>query len=188
LIIPLDASAHQDYAASDPGRAPENFKEVNLMHRICIVVALVCFAAATAGAQTKVSWTLQCGKPDPHHVIPVGDSPDHSLGLLQVKCTYTKPLEIEGAKSADDVITITNEVSGDAVRARGCHVVTMDSGDKVFISHQGAGTSGDGASAGQKGTWGFTGGSGKLKGIKGKGTYTCSPSGCDVEGEYQLAK
>jgi len=43
-----------------------------------------------------------------------------------------------------------------------------------------------------KGTWGFTGGSGKLKGIKGKGTFTCSPSGdgvaCEVEGEYQLAK
>jgi len=43
-----------------------------------------------------------------------------------------------------------------------------------------------------KGTWGFTGGSGKLKGIKGKGTYTCAPSGdgssCNVEGEYQLAK
>jgi len=43
-----------------------------------------------------------------------------------------------------------------------------------------------------KGTWGFTGGSGKLKGIKGKGPYTCAPSGdgssCNVEGEYQLAK
>jgi len=44
----------------------------------------------------------------------------------------------------------------------------------------------------ERGTWGFTGGSGKLKGIKGKGTYTCAPSGdgssCNVEGEYQLAK
>jgi hypothetical protein len=44
----------------------------------------------------------------------------------------------------------------------------------------------------EKGTWGFTGGSGKLKGIKGKGTFTCAPSGdgvaCEVEGEYQLAK
>lgn len=43
-----------------------------------------------------------------------------------------------------------------------------------------------------KGTWGFTGGTGKLKGIKGKGTYTCKPSGdentCEVEGEYELSK
>jgi hypothetical protein len=36
------------------------------------------------------------------------------------------------------------------------------------------------------------GGTGKLKGIKGKGTYNCGASGdgvsCDIEGEYQLAK
>jgi hypothetical protein len=44
----------------------------------------------------------------------------------------------------------------------------------------------------QKGTWSFTGGTGKLKGIKGKGTYTCTPSGdgvsCEIEGDYQLGK
>jgi hypothetical protein len=60
----------------------------------------------------------------------------------------------------------------------------MDSGDKVFACHQGEGT----YAYGNEGTWSFTGGSGKLKGIKGKGTYTCSPSGWDIEGEYQLAK
>ena len=41
-----------------------------------------------------------------------------------------------------------------------------------------------------EGTWTFAGGTGKLKGIKGKGTYKCKPSGdnvdCDVEGEYRL--
>jgi hypothetical protein len=153
------------------------------MGRILIAIAVVCFAAATAAAQTKVSGTLQCGQPDPQHEIPVGDLSDHSLGVLQVKCTYAKPIEIEGAKSAADVITITNEVTGDTVRARGCSVVTMDSGDKVFISHQG-----EGDGQGQSGTWSFTGGTGKLKGIKGKGTYSCSSSGCDIVGEYQLAK
>lgn len=44
-----------------------------------------------------------------------------------------------------------------------------------------------------KGNWSISGGSGKKKGIKGKGTFTCTPSGddnlsCDVEGEYRLAK
>jgi hypothetical protein len=153
------------------------------MHRIFIAATVVCFVAATAAAQTKVSGTLQCGQPDPQHVIPVGDLPGHSLALLQVKCTYTKPMEIEGAKSMSTVITITNEVSGDAVRARGCQVVTMDSGDKAFFSHEGTGTP-----EGQDGTWTFSGGTGKLKGIKGKGTYSCSSSGCDIAGEYQLAK
>src|SRR5713101_4773767 len=162
------------------------------MHRMFIAIAVVCFAVAAAAAQTKVSGTAQCGKPDPQHLIPVGDLPDHSLVLEQAKCTYTKPMEIEGAKSTEGVSTATNDVSGDNFRARGFHVATMDSGDKFFVWFLGAGTSKDGALQSQKGTWGFTGGSGKLKGIKGKGTFTCAPSGdgiaCDVEGEYQLAK
>lgn len=153
------------------------------MRRIFIAIALVCFVAATATAQTKFSATLQCGQPDTQHEIPVGDLPDHSLAVLQLKCTYSKPMEIAGAKSVSTVITITNEVNGDTVRARGCQVTSMDSGDKVFISHEGTG-----GSDGQDGTWTFTGGTGKLKGIKGKGTYSCSSAGCDIAGEYQLAK
>jgi hypothetical protein len=154
------------------------------MYRILLAIALVCFVATTATAQIKFFGTAQCGQPDPQHVIPVGDLPDHSLAVLQVKCTYTKPLEIEGAKSVATVITITNEVSGGTVRARGCQVVTMDSGDKIFSWHQGEGRYGES----EEGTWSFTGGTGKLKGIKGKGTYSCSSSGCDIAGEYQLAK
>jgi hypothetical protein len=153
------------------------------MCRIFIAIALVCFVVATTAAQTKVSATAQCGQPDTQHVIPVGDLPDHSLGLLQVKCTYTKPMEIEGAKSVSTVITIMNEVSGESFRAHGCQVVTMDSGDKVFLSHEGTGTP-----ESQDGTWSMSGGTGKLKGLKGKGTYSCSSSGCDIAGEYQLAK
>jgi hypothetical protein len=153
------------------------------MRRIFIPIALVCFAAATAPAQTKVSATINCGQPDPQYGIPVGDLPDHSIGLLQVKCTFPKPLEIEGAKSVAEVLTVANEVSGGTVRGHGCGVVTMDSGDKAFIRHEGEGSSGD-----NQGTWTFTGGTGKLKGIKGKGTYSCSSSSCDIAGEYQLAK
>jgi len=153
------------------------------MRRILFAIALACFGAATAAAQTKVSGTLQCGQPEQEHEIPVGDLPDHSLALQQLKCSYTKAMEIAGAKSVSTVVTITNEVTGDTIRARGCQVVTMDSGDKVFISHEGTGTP-----DGQDGTWSFTGGTGKLKGIKGKGTYSCSSSGCDIAGEYQLAK
>ena len=153
------------------------------MRRTLIAIALVCFVAATAAAQTKFSATAQCGQPDSQHELPVGDGPDHSLSLEQVKCSYSKPMEIAGAKSVSTLITISNEVSRDIIRGRGCQVATMDSGDKVFISHEGTGTP-----EGQDGTWSITGGTGKLKGIKGKGTYSCSSSGCDIAGEYQLAK
>jgi hypothetical protein len=81
---------------------------------------------------------------------------------------------------------------GRSMRAHGVHVTTMESGDKLFVAYQGTGTTKDGVLQNGKGTWSYTGGSGKLKGIKGKGTYTCAVSGdgttCEIEGEYQLAK
>lgn len=157
-----------------------------------MVAAAMWLCAATASAQTKVSGTAQCGKPDTVQMAPVGDRPDHSLGVEQFKCTYTKPMEIGGDKSKDGVSTETADVSGDTSKARGFHVATMESCDKFFVWYQGTGTSKDGKVVEVKGNWGFTGGSGKLKGIKGKGTYTCAPAGdgiaCEVEGEYQLAK
>ena len=162
------------------------------MRQFFIVAVAVCLCSATAAAQTKVTGTAQCGKPDPQHMVPVGDRPEHSLGVEQFKCTWTKPMEIGVDKSKDGVSTETTDVSGNTSRARGFHVATMESGDKFFVWYQGTGTSKDGALVELKGNWGFTGGSGKLKGIKGKGTYTCTPSGdlisCEVEGEYELAK
>lgn len=157
------------------------------MRRIFIAAAAVCLCAATAGAQNKISGTAQCGKPDPQQMVPVGDRPDHNLGVAQSKCTWTKPLEIGGDKSKDGVSTATLDASGDTERTRGFHVATMESGDKFFAWYQGSGTAKE-----VKGNWGFTGGSGKLKGIKGKGTYTCTASSdgnvCEIEGEYELAK
>lgn len=162
------------------------------MRQLFMLCAAVLLCAAAASAQNKVSGTTQCGKADPQQVLPVGDRPGHMLEIAQIKCTYTKPMEIGGDKSKDGVSTETSEISGNTSRPRGFHVATMESGDKFFVSYTGAATNKDGAFVELKGTWAFTGGTGKLKGIKGKGTVTCTPLGdglsCDVEGEYQLAK
>ena len=68
----------------------------------------------------------------------------------------------------------------------------MESGDKAFFWYQGSSKTKDGAPLEAKGSCGLTGGSGKLKPIKGKGRYNCTPSGdgysCEVEGEYQVPK
>jgi hypothetical protein len=162
------------------------------MNRVLITLVLVCFAAAAASAQTKQSGTALCAKPDPIHVIPVGDRPEHSLSVAQLKCAWTKPLEMAGAKSKDGVNTETSEFTGDTSRTHGFHIGTMDSGDKYFVRYHGTGTSKDGALLSSKGSWEYTGGTGKLKGLTGKGTYSCTPSGdavtCEIEGEYQLPK
>jgi hypothetical protein len=166
------------------------------MKKVFITAALVCIAAflvtTAASAQTKQSGTAQCAKPDQIHMIPVGDTPDHSLSVAQLKCTWTKPLEMGGGKSKDGVNTETSDFSGNTTHTHGFHIATMDSGDKYFVRYHGTGTTKDGALVSSKGTWEYTGGTGKLKGLTGKGTYTCAPSGdsvtCEIEGDYTLAK
>jgi hypothetical protein len=162
------------------------------MRRFFMVAVAVWLCAATSNAQNKVSGTAQFSKPDPAHVLPVGDRPDHSMVVEQLKCTWTKPMEIGGDKSKDGISTETADVRGNTGRAHGFHVGTMESGDKFFVSYQGTSTMKEGSAPELKGTWEFSGGTGKLKGLKDKGTYKCAPSGdsqsCDIEGEYQLGK
>jgi hypothetical protein len=155
---------------------------------------LVVFALATvASAQTKVSGIHQCGKPDQQQVIEVGDRPNHSFVISQTRCTWTKSLEIAGVQSKEGVFTAFTEVSGNRARDEEYDVVTMTNGDKCYVRRQGSSTLKDGVLESAKGTWSFGGGTGKLKGLKGKGTYTAksAPDGMatvEAEGEYELPK
>ena len=156
------------------------------------VLTALALAAAT-GAQTKLSGTAQCGKPDPQHAIEVGDRPGHSFMVSQSKCTWTKPFEIEGVQAKDLVTTAFDEITGDRSNTRGFFLNTMVNGDKNHGRYQGPATLKGGAPQSVEGTWTFSGGTGKLKGLKGKGTYKGkgNPDGSltyDVEGEYEVPK
>jgi hypothetical protein len=159
---------------------------------VLVIAAAACCCAAPVIAQTKVAGTMACGKPDPQQLVAVGDRPDHALGVQQFKCDWTQPMELGADKSKDGLSTETVEVSGNKAQSRGRHVTTMQSGDKVFVWYQGTTTTKDGAPLESKGTWVYAGGTGKLQGLKGKGSYACSPwaggLSCDIEGDYQLAK
>ena len=158
---------------------------------------LACLAvlalATTAGAQTKVSGTIHCNKPDPQYGIEIGDRPGHGFGIDKTACTWTKPMEIAGIQSKDGYDVGFGESSGNKANGRGYHVSTMTNGDKVYVRFQGTDTLKDGAPQSSQGTWSYTGGTGKFKGIKGKGTYkgTFGADGgvtYEVEGEYALPK
>jgi hypothetical protein len=157
------------------------------MRRLMLVVGLMLLIAGTAAAQTKVSGTALFAKPDPQTIVATGDGAGHSLGVGQRKCTWTTALEVGGEKSKEGMSTATMDIAGGTARTRGYHVTTTDAGDKYFVSYQGTGILKDGAEQSEKGTWSFAGGTGKLKGLTGKGTYNCTPSGdsmsCDIEGE-----
>ncbi|HEY6924189.1 MAG TPA: hypothetical protein VI653_12025, partial [Steroidobacteraceae bacterium] len=90
------------------------------------------------------------------------------------------------------LVTSATESSGNTSHQHGIYMLSLESGDKVSLHFQGPTTLKDGKPTGAHGTWSFATGTGKLHGIKGKGTWHCSPSGdgwnCSAEGEYELAK
>ena len=158
---------------------------------------LACLAvlalATTASAQTKISGTIRCNKPDPQYGIDIGDRPGHGFGIDKAACTWTKPMEIAGIQTKEGYSVGFGESSGNKSSGHGIHVSTMANGDKFYVRFQGTDTMKDGAPQSAQGTWSFTGGTGKLKGIKGKGTYK-GTGGADgsftyeVEGEYALPR
>lgn len=155
---------------------------------------VVVFAlAAVASAQTKISGTLQCAKPDQQHAIEVGDRANHSFVISQTKCTWTKSLEIAGVQSKEHASTGFSEVSGNRSRDQGYSVGTMTNGDKYYTRFQDSATLKEGVFESSEGKWSFAGGTGKLKGLKGQGTYKGkgAPDGTstyEAEGEYELPK
>ncbi len=156
------------------------------------VLAAVALAAA-AVAQTKSSGTIQCAKPDPATSVDVGDKPGHMMGISKSACTWSPGMELAGARTKDGYSVSFNDSVGNKSTSHGTHVSTLDNGDKIFVKFQGAGTLKDGAPQTDAGTWSYLGGTGKLKGIKGKGTYKGKPGAdgsmtYEVEGDYQLSK
>jgi hypothetical protein len=155
-----------------------------------MVVVFGTFAIASAlSAQTKIAGTATC-KSDPTQPVEVGDSPGHMLAVQKANCTWSG-LEIEGSAAKDGISVASAEMHGNSGSSRGYHTGTMASGDKWTCSFQGRSTSKDGKPVADSGTWAFTNGTGKLKGIKGKGTFKGEPAAdgtmtYKIEGEYSL--
>jgi hypothetical protein len=163
------------------------------MRKSVLLLLLMLSLSSATSAQTKISGISQCGKPDPQHMVPVGDRPDHVFGVSKFKCTWTKPLDIEGIQTKQDDITGFSEVTGNSATDRSYVVATMSNGDSLFARPQGKSILKNGVLQSAAGTWTYVRGTGKLKGIQGKGTYKCrsNPDGtstCDIEGEYQFSK
>lgn len=159
--------------------------------KLFLICALVVTMAAAASGQTKTSGSISCGKPDPEYTIPVGDRAGHALIINKFVCTWTTPMEIAGLQTKDGYDVTYGDASGDKVRASGYHVSNMSNGDKIFVRFQGMDTMMAGKPATTEGTWSYTGGTGTLKGIKGKGTYKGQPDAsgnmvADIEGDYEL--
>ena len=155
-----------------------------------LTVLLAAFAGS-ALAQNQVSGTGKCGKPDTSQSIEVGDVAGHMLIIEKDSCTWSVSFEMAGLKSTMYTIAEAVDLTGAKSQDRGYAVITMENGDKVHLRFQGVSSvKKEGAITGE-GTWSYTRGTGKLKGVKGKGTYKASraPDGASevqLEGEYSL--
>jgi len=141
-----------------------------MKYKLLCLCALFAFAAATP-AQTKNTFSGKCSKPDMTQSIPAGDKDGHVFMLQQGKCTTTTG-EVGGAKSKEGVFAEHDDVTPTHMRGWGVYVETYDSGDKIFYTYQPTGTMKDGALVKGGNKHQITGGTGKMKGIKGTGTCT----------------
>jgi len=157
-----------------------------------LAILLTAFAGS-ALAQNQISGTLKCGKPDSSDSsksVEVGDYAGHMLIIEKGSCPWSVPMEIAGLKSTAWTGASTADVMGAKFQDRGYGVMMMENGDKAYVRFQHTGTAKEGVAT-YKGTWSFTGGTGKLKGLKGQGTYKGSgapegPNETQINGKYSL--
>ena len=147
--------------------------------------------AGIAVAQTKTSGVGKCGKPDTQQSVDVGDRAGHSLVIVKESCTWTTPMEMAGLKTKTYTVAVTSDATATKAQERGYVVTVMDNGDKAFVRFTGTDVIKDGKPEPADGTWSYTGGAGKLKGLTGKGTYKSTPTadgGAEdqVDGDYSL--
>lgn len=162
-----------------------------MRYKILSTCASLAVAVAAASAQSKLTFSGKCGKAENVQSIPAGDQDGHVFMVQQGKCA-TSEGEIGGAKSKDGVFSEHDEVMGNHLKAWGVYVETYDSSDKVFYAYQGASTMKDGALTSGSNTWRITGGTGKMKGIKGTGGCKLTPGeggglNYACTGEYTMA-
>ena len=158
---------------------------------LILACSFVVMMATAASAQTKFSGSQACAKPDPNYSLSVGDTGDHVVSLTKDKCKWTRG-QIAGLQLKEETDTIVSEdINATTSLDRGWGVTLMANGDTAFVKFEGTTIIRNDVPVSGRGTWSFTGGSGKLTGIKGKGTYEGKynrdgTSTFEFTGEYQM--
>ncbi len=121
-------------------------------------------------AWKRMSGTTVCDPPSQEHAIPVEGRPHHSYVVNQVKCTWTKPWVVRGLASTEGVGTGVVEDHGSVSISSGTFVDTMVNGDRGYYDYSFKTKTKDGKPTISGHKWKLIGGTGKLKGAKGKGS------------------
>ncbi|MGB8012599.1 MAG: hypothetical protein WCF68_13365 [Terriglobales bacterium] len=118
----------------------------------------------------NVTGKVRCEKSEPGYSIAVPDRPGHALMLSKRECMWTEPLVIAGAKTKDgEAVSFIEKMEG-TLHIHGFETDTLDNGEKITWQSMGQVLAEKGPVE-SKGRWSLMRGTGKLKGIKGGGTY-----------------
>jgi len=162
-----------------------------ILRTVSEVILALLFASSVLG-QVKIAGEQHCPKPQALATAEAGDEPGHTMTLEKSTCTWLTPLEIAGERSTGGTFVAFSEASLHRAATNGTYVGSMENGDKFYIEFHWATLKDSTPSESVKGYWAFTGGTGKLKGIAGDGTYTATENEnggeVNMEGEYSLAK
>lgn len=161
------------------------------MRRTGLLMLAALVLALPASAQNKLSGKVHCAKADPDYSIEVGDKAGHIVTARKTACTWSDGMQIEGVAVKTGTDVATGEVNGATMRDAGYHTATMDNGDKFTVRFNGAAALAKDNTGTIDGKWTFVSGTGKLKGIKGGGTYKGKANAdgtgdVEVEGDYTL--
>ncbi len=161
------------------------------MRKFVWAVCLVFLSAVGVQAQGKIDSQWNCDKPAVEHSVDAGDQIGHAYVLAQTKCSAVKG-EIGGEREKEGTAAEFHDVMGNKISWHGIFVDTLASGDKVHYSYKGTGTASGGQFVSGSNSWTIIGGTGKLKGVTGKGSCKGKggPDGTaiwDCEGTYQAA-
>jgi len=98
---------------------------------------------------------------------------------------------LAGFQSTEYVSSGVDDVQFDKSKDVGYAVGKTANGDKYFIRYEGTSTLKNGVPLQLAGLWKFTGGTGKLHGLTGQGTYTAQPTSAGgmvfiIKGKYLI--
>lgn len=152
---------------------------------ILFVFGFVMIDSAVAGEKIKWQGTSLATETKQ---IEIGDEEGHLLMLVKQKQLYILP---DGTKLAgDSVSTMDINPKMKQFSLTGYGWTVDKDGDKMMRTHEGKPAGKDH----WKGTWTYTGGTGKYEGIKGGGTWDSysmgegQPSYLDIGGEMEIPK
>jgi hypothetical protein len=116
-----------------------------------------------AGAQRNLSGN----KPDAQYAIELADRPNHSLTMAKFTCTWSRPMETAGIEGKEGYSVVPGEGGGTKLLA----AATLWAAGPTRPSsarYQGTDIRKDSPPQSSMGTPSFTGGTGRLKGLRGR--------------------